>query len=173
MTSLYHDVIETPFGWMGVLASPAGLKRMTLPQPEPDGCVGLLGPEAASAEHSPERFEALAHKLRAYFGGGKVALAGEPIAIDDATPFMRAAWQACRSIPLGETRSYGWLAARAGAPKASRAAGQAMAKNRLPIVVPCHRVVAGDGGLRGFGEGAAQLDLKRRLLDLEAAAARR
>ena len=169
-TALYYDVIETPFGWMGALASSAGLRRTTLPQPQPDRCLALLGRDAATAEHSPYRFRALAGKLGCYFAGGEAALAGEPIAIDDAAPFTRAAWHSCRSIPSGETRSYGWLAARAGAPKASRAAGQAMARNRLPIVVPCHRVVAGDGGLRGFGEGAAQLDLKRRLLALEAGA---
>ena len=172
MSALYYDVIETPFGWMGLLVSPAGLRRTTLPQAEPDGCARLLGREAAIAEHNPERFEALALRLDSYFNGGAAALADEPIAIDDATRFTRAAWLACQSIPLGETRSYGWLAARAGSPNASRAAGQAMARNRLPIVVPCHRVIAGDGGLRGFGEGAAQLDLKRRLLDLEATAKR-
>ena len=71
------------------------------------------------------------------------------------------------TIPYGETRPYKWLAARAGRPNAPRAAGQSMARNRLPIVVPCHRVVASDGSLRGFGRDAAQLGLKQRLLDLE------
>ena len=73
-------------------------------------------------------------------------------------------WQATRSIPHGETRSYAWVAARAGNPLGARAAGQALGKNPLPVVVPCHRVVAADGGLGGFTGG---LYLKRKLLALE------
>ena len=90
------------------------------------------------------------------------------VAEHGATPFHRQAWQACMSIPFGETRTYKWLATQAGKPKAPRAAGQSMARNRLPIVVPCHRVIAADGGLRGFGAGATQLDLKQSLLSMEA-----
>ena len=92
---------------------------------------------------------------------------GHPVDIEDASPFYRAAWMACRSIPMGETRSYAWLAERAGRPGASRAAGQSMARNRLPIVIPCHRVIASDGGMGGFGSGTGELELKRWLLDLE------
>ncbi len=91
----------------------------------------------------------------------------EPIDVEDASPFMQAAWGACRRIPAGETRSYKWLAEQAGRPQAPRAAGQSMARNRLPIIIPCHRVIASDGSLRGFGTGASQLGLKQRLLDLE------
>lgn len=69
-------------------------------------------------------------------------------------------------IPTGETRSYGWLARKVGRPRAARAVGRAMATNPLPIVVPCHRVVASDGSLRGYGGGLA---MKAALLRLEGA----
>lgn len=171
MTARFYDIFETPFGWMGVLASPTGLRRTTLPQTSPDRCVQLLGPEADTATNTPERFEGLAGRLRRYFEGGYVTFADEPLDVSDASPFQLASWRACQSIPLGETRPYKWLAARAGSPNAPRAAGQCMARNRLPIIVPCHRVVASDGTLGGFGRDASQLGLKRRLLAMEAKAA--
>ena len=165
--TLYYDVFETPLGWMGLLASPRGLRRTTLPQSSPDECVALLGDEVEAAIQAPDRFEALRARLVRHLEGDTVSFADEPIDVDDATPFHRAAWRACQSIPGGETRSYKWLATRAGSPRSARAAGQSMARNRLPIVVPCHRVIASDGGLGGFGQGATRLDLKRLLLGME------
>jgi methylated-DNA-[protein]-cysteine S-methyltransferase len=169
MTALFYDIFHTSYGWMGVLASPKGLRFTSLPQASPDQCVEGLGTEVDSAANTPDRFEGLAGRLRRYFEGGHVSFADEPLDMSDASPFQVAAWRACQSIPLGETRAYKWLAARAGSPNAPRAAGQCMARNRLPIIVPCHRVIASDGTLGGFGRDASQLDLKMRLLEMEAA----
>ena len=70
-----------------------------------------------------------------------------------------------RCQPAGETQTYLWLAEKAGSPKAVRAAGQAMARNRVPLIIPCHRVIGRDGGLHGFaGPG---IGMKARLLELE------
>lgn len=167
-TALFFDVFDTAFGWMGALASPRGLTRTTLPQLTPEKCLAALGVEGLAASTSPGLFDDLRTRLRRYFHGEPVTFADAPVDVDDASPFMQAAWAACREIPRGETRSYKWLAARAGRPLAYRAAGQAMAGNRLPIVVPCHRVVGTDGCLVGFGRGTTQVGLKRRLLALEA-----
>ncbi len=170
MAHYQYDIFETPFGWVGALASSRGLRRTTLPQPTPDLCAEDLGAELEDAELAPERFTELRDKITRHFEGAPVSFEDEPIDVEDAAPFLRAAWAACRSIPPGETRSYGWIAARAGSARAPRAAGQSMARNRLPIIVPCHRVVASDGSLGGFGRGKTGLDLKRRLLELEASA---
>ena len=164
---LNYDIFETHLGWMGVLASNSGLRRTTLPQSSPDECFAQLGSEVEGASLSPERFEGLKHKLDQFFRGQTVTFDDEAIDTADASPFLRETWAACRSIPRGETRSYRWLSAQAGRPNAARAAGQSMARNRLPIIIPCHRVIAADGSLRGFGSGSSQLALKQRLLDLE------
>ncbi|MCK4262862.1 MAG: MGMT family protein, partial [Dehalococcoidia bacterium] len=84
-----------------------------------------------------------------------------------ASPFQRSVWDVCQSIPYGETRSYAWVAGKLGLPRAARAVGQALARNPVPIIVPCHRVIGSDGELVGFGGG---MDLKRLLLRIESEA---
>jgi len=80
------------------------------------------------------------------------------------TPFQLSVLRALQEVPYGETISYGELAQRIGRPNASRAVGAANARNPLPIVIPCHRVIGSNGSLVGFGGG---LEIKKRLLDLE------
>ncbi len=82
------------------------------------------------------------------------------------TPFQLSVLRALQEVPYGETISYRDLAQRIGRPKASRAVGAANARNPLPIVIPCHRVIGSDGSLVGFGGG---LEVKKKLLDLEKA----
>jgi methylated-DNA-[protein]-cysteine S-methyltransferase len=113
----------------------------------------------------PSRHPVVEH-LQAYF-------AGEPVTFDDvdldfswATPFQTGVADALRAIPFGETVTYGELAALAGHPNAQRAAGTFCARNRFPLFVPCHRVVAADG-LGSYG--SLGLEYKRRLLELEGA----
>ena len=170
MTARRYDVFDTPFGWMGALASPTGLTRTTLPLPTPEDCFSALGLEHPGLAREPKLFASLKDTLVRYFDGEPVSFDGQRIDLANAGPFLLASWTACRSIPRGETRTYSWLAEQAGRPRAYRAAGQSMARNRLPIVIPCHRVVGSDGSLTGFGREASQLDLKRRLLALESAA---
>jgi methylated-DNA-[protein]-cysteine S-methyltransferase len=112
----------------------------------------------------PDALRARVERWLAHAGDGF-----DDIATPDGTPFQRACWEACRRIPRGETRTYAWLAAAAGSPAAVRAAGQAMRRNPLPIVVPCHRVVASGGRPGGFSGscGAESLAIKRRLQQVE------
>jgi len=117
----------------------------------------------------------LVERLTRYFAGdGEVDFADVPTPA--GPPFFRRCWGACRRIPRGETRSYAWLAREAGGDAtAARAAGQAMRRNPLPVIVPCHRVVASDGRLHGYagsinGEGP-ETALKAALLELEGALA--
>ena len=152
---------------MGLLASDTGLRRTTLPQKNPDECLRLLCLRQQSAIRDPVRFSPLTLKINGYFSGAPVVLACERMDIVDVGLFTREVWHVCRSIPVGETRSYSWLAAKVGVPRGARAVGQAMARNLLPIVIPCHRVVSKNGKLGGFGSKSSMVGLKRRLLELE------
>ncbi len=108
----------------------------------------------------PER---LAGQFSGYFGG-TLRQFDYPLALTGGTGFERKIWLSLLEIPYGQTRSYKWIAERAGRPGASRAAGQALSKNPLPIILPCHRVIESGGGPGGYSPSP---EIKRRLLDME------
>jgi methylated-DNA-[protein]-cysteine S-methyltransferase len=108
----------------------------------------------------------LADRLREFALGEPIDFSDVSVDTRGATSFQRRVIDACREIPWGETRSYGQLAAKVGRPGAARAVGAVMAANRVPLVVPCHRVVAASGGLGGFSAPQGLL-MKRRLLAAE------
>lgn len=159
---MYYAVFETTGGWLAALATPHGLRRLTLPAPDAATARAALAPPSTAREDAACLSD-LIDDLRRYFNGQAVDFKVS-LDLDQGTPFQRQVWQATRRIPSGSTRSYGWLASQTGRPRAARAVGQAMARNPVPIVVPCHRVVGGHG-LGGFSGG---LDTKRWLLAMEA-----
>ncbi len=107
-------------------------------------------------------FDGLKSQLRDYFKGRRRQF-NLPLA-PHGTAFQRKVWRALRNIPYGETVSYGDIAREVGNPQAVRAVGGANARNPIPIIIPCHRVIGSDGALTGFGGG---LKIKQCLLDLE------
>ena len=107
-------------------------------------------------------FKTAKAQLKAYFSG-KNDRFDLPLA-PQGTPFQQRVWQTLRTIPYGSVVSYGWVAEHIGNPKAVRAVGGANARNPLPVVIPCHRVIGSNGTLTGFGGG---LDVKARLIELE------
>ena len=111
----------------------------------------------------------LIEQLHGYFDGTFIGKFDVPL--PSSTPFTSRCWEACRNIPYGSTISYAELASKVNSPKASRAAGQAMKRNPMPIITPCHRVVASTGKLHGFAgktnPNSEELRRKRFLLDLE------
>jgi methylated-DNA-[protein]-cysteine S-methyltransferase len=119
-----------------------------------------------AVEDQPDGIIDVVDRLTAYAAGE--ALDFDDVRVDERhlTDFGRKIQRACRRIPRGQTRSYGELAAICGSPGAARAVGQAMAKNRYPLVVPCHRVLASGGRIGGFSSPQG-LTMKHRLLMLE------
>ena len=156
---LFYSVFHTPAGWMGSIGSIGGLRRVVLPRVSSGEVRELLGTDAVPA---PDSCTDLKERLRAYFSGCRVGFPDKPD-FSGATPFQREVWRVARLIPYGQTRSYQWVAAQTGKPGAARAVGQALGKNPLPIIVPCHRVVAHDG-IGGFSGG---IEMKKYLLCLE------
>jgi methylated-DNA-[protein]-cysteine S-methyltransferase len=163
---LRYTVADVGAGWVGLLGSGSGLLKVTLPQASAEEAERLLGDRLRGAARSDGSFSDLVERLRSYFAGQRVAFDDE-LDLAAATPFQGEVWRLARLIPYGQTRSYRWLAERLAKAGAGRAVGQALARNPLPIVVPCHRVVAQDGKLGGYSGG---LDRKRFLLRLESAA---
>ena len=119
-------------------------------------------PTRTGWSENPTAFYGVVEQLQAYFAG---ELTDFELELDmQGTEFQRRVWQALRTIPFGETRSYGEIAAQVGAPGAARAVGLANGHNPIAIIVPCHRVIGASGNLTGYGGG---LDRKRSLLALE------
>ena len=160
-------MFDTPFGRIGVVATARGIRQVVLP---PNVECQMLNAKCQSRtlRRGSAAAEALAaraeREIRDYLAGRRRTFA-VAVDLDAVPPFQRKALAAVGKVPYGKTVTYGELARRVGRPRAARAVGQAMAHNPVPLVVPCHRVVASGGGLGGFGGG---LDLKRRLLALEA-----
>jgi methylated-DNA-[protein]-cysteine S-methyltransferase len=113
-------------------------------------------------EHDAVAFPDAVEQLESYFAGDRFEFDIELELI--GTPFQRSVWAALLTIPYGETRSYGEIAAQIGSPGAFRAVGLANGHNPIGIIVPCHRVIGSNGSLTGYGGG---LDRKRALLALE------
>ena len=164
MSEYKYHLLQLDPGWIGLVAGRKGLRRATL-KPTPQEVMEDLGADAEGAEHDPEFFSETMDRLVRYAEGDLSALDDIELDLEGTPPFFRAAWDACRRIPPGETRSYRWLAVEAGSPQAMRAAGQAMARNRFSLIIPCHRVVSSDGGLGGYGGGG--LGVKAKLLQME------
>ena len=161
------EVFETAWGWMGLAWRGGRLCRVLLPRRR-----RRLSEEARSLGFGTTTGakSRLARQLVRYFAGERVEMSA-PLQFPPASPFRRRVWEVTAAVPYGAVLTYGEVAARAGRPKAARAVGQALARNPLPLVVPCHRVVAADGGLGGFsGEGGVRV--KRELLELEGGGAR-
>lgn len=152
---------------MGVLASETGLLRVTFPRDSASEAEEQLGGSINQADNSSQLFEDLIKRLGAYYDGHQVDFP-DKLDLSAATAFQREVWAASRLIPYGETRSYTWVAEQIGKPKAVRAVGQALGRNPLPVIVPCHRVLAIDGAIGGFSGG---LEMKRFLLRLERSSA--
>jgi methylated-DNA-[protein]-cysteine S-methyltransferase len=135
-----------------------------------DVLVGLWLPtEVRHRRHDvddvPPVLKETADQLEAYFAGERTEF---DVSMElDGTPFQREVWSELSRIPYGETISYGELARRVGRPSAPRAVGQANGRNPIPIIVPCHRVLASNG-IGGYGGG---LKVKRALLAVEGVAA--
>ena len=181
-------IFKTPWGRVAVAARPEGIVRLVLPgprrRPSPSTVKktpGVFFTQTPAVLGSRTPFSSKKRHLVSFFVARRLAIRAErevrqylagrrrrftvPVDLSGLPAFQRRVLETLRRVPYGRTITYGRLASEAGRPRAARAVGQAMAHNPVPLIVPCHRVVASSGGLGGFGGGLA---LKRRLLALEA-----
>jgi methylated-DNA-[protein]-cysteine S-methyltransferase len=166
LVDITYSSIESPFGALLAASSRRGLVRLAFPEESLDtvleGVARALSPRILEA---PARLDPVRRELDEYFAGRLTSFR----ATLDWTlvgPFARKVLRATAAIPYGGVLSYQQVAAEAGSPRGSRAAGNALGSNPIPIVIPCHRVLRSGGALGGYGGG---LDRKRWLLELEGA----
>lgn len=163
LTPLYF-IYDSPLGEISAALGSNGITDLAI------GAEPGLFLERAAARFKaapvfePAGFHSLRAELDAYFRGETVSFSQE---LDlRGSLFEMRVWHAIMEIPRGETRSYAWVAERAGSPGGARATGGACGRNPVPIICPCHRVVRADGGLGGYTGG---LDIKTGLLRIEGA----
>jgi methylated-DNA-[protein]-cysteine S-methyltransferase len=167
MTTTRHTVFLTDLGWLGVTISQRGILRLAFDQPTPGAAWRALGmPPAGRPDDHPLLVE-LQERLCRFAQGQPEDLAELPIDWSGLSRFQVRVLEACRRIAWGQTRSYGQLAQEVGSPRAARAVGGVMSRNRVPLIIPCHRVVGSGGALGGFSSRSG-LRMKRRLLRMEA-----
>jgi len=165
--TIYYCPLPTPIGRVFVAAGEAGLVRLSFRQSEASFVAELGRRLGADVVRSPARTADIVHQLRAYFAGERRSF-DVRLDLRHTTPFQRRVLLAAARVPAGQVVSYGEIARRIGQPQGSRAVGQALGQNPVPIVIPCHRVIAAGGRIGGYTGG---LGIKRKLLRLEGALA--
>lgn len=160
----YYDIINTQFGWVGVVMNGDKISQLILPQPDKSDIEVFIKNQNCNEDLSSGVVDAfIRDQISAYFNG---TLTEFDLLVDysDATDFEKQVWEAAREIPYGTTVSYMQLAEMIGNRKACRAVGNALGRNPVPVIVPCHRILRSNGSLGGFSAG---LPWKKILLDLE------
>lgn len=158
---MLYTTLDSPIGELLLLGDAAALRGLYM-QDAPN-------PRRVSSawRRAPERFAEETEQLGDYFDGRRTSFE-LPLALR-GTPFQLRVWEALQEIGYGETMGYGELARHIGRPGAARAVGLANGSNPVAVIVPCHRVIAADGGIGGYGGGVQR---KRLLLELEARTSR-
>ena len=171
MTTPGYALFPTAIGVCGLAWNERGISRVVFPETSEAATRARLTrrvPDVREAAPPPAIAEAIA-AITALLDTGRADLSAIALDMDSVDTEERAILEAARTVPPGSTVTYGELAARIGQPRATREVGQAMARNRFPIVVPCHRVLAAGGGFGGFSAPGG-LESKALLLTIERAA---
>lgn len=161
--SAEYQLLKTRCGWLAAAYTVRGILALTLPVEDADRALAALRCRIVASLARGHGHGRLARDLDRYFRGESVSF-DCPLDLTGATRFQLGVWAALRGIPYGATRSYREVARSVGMPHAARAVGQAVGANPIPLLIPCHRVVASDGSLGGYAWG---LTWKRRLLQVE------
>jgi methylated-DNA-[protein]-cysteine S-methyltransferase len=162
----YH-LFDTKLGVAGIAWSEDGITRFRLPDPDRAAAERDLKPKGAAAEPPPP-IAAIVDEAKRYFAGERIDFSAIKLDLKNVEPFRRTIYDALRKVGFGETVTYGELAKRAGAnePQAAQDVGVAMARNPVPLIIPCHRVLAAGGKLGGFS-APGRTEAKQRMLALE------
>ena len=158
-------IFRTPWGWMGVSETMKGINAVVLPKASRQAVLSELGfPSAESLEgRASSRLREAQAQLTNYLAGTRHSF-DLSLDLSRGTSFQQKVWRTLLRVSYGRLRSYQWVAVRVGGSQYARAVGNAVGANPMPIVIPCHRIVAQDTSIGGFSCG---LPMKRKLLALE------
>lgn len=159
---LAYDRLDSPVGPLYVVVSPRGLVRINFGGSE-EAIAALARMQGVRVYRDAAKVRAYAAQLREYFAGERREF-DLPVDLPGLSPFSRQVLQATAAIPFGRLVTYREIAMEIGQPGATRAVGNALGRNPVPIVIPCHRVVRSGGAIGGYGGGLA---IKWRLLEIE------
>lgn len=167
LSAMHYHLFDTAIGRCGIAWSDRGVTRFQLPMSDPNATEQRIG-RNATPQIPPPAIAAAIEEAKRYFAGERIDFSTVPVDLGRVEPFQRSIYDALRKVGFGETVTYGELAKRAGvtAPQAAQDVGVAMARNPVPLIIPCHRVLAAGGKIGGFSApGGAET--KQRMLALE------
>ncbi|MFH1335474.1 MAG: methylated-DNA--[protein]-cysteine S-methyltransferase [Candidatus Zixiibacteriota bacterium] len=161
---IYYNTFKSSIGEILATKTEKGLSFISFPKNTWEKFLSALNKDRSiDLIKNGNKFSSLDKSFKAYFSGRKVNFR-EKLDLTGGTDFQKRVWKAMLQIPYGETRSYGWLAQKAGGRNKARAAGTACGANPIPIVIPCHRVIKSDKTIGGYSGG---LGFKKKLLQIE------
>lgn len=167
MEGKYYTIFKTRWGYTGLLGTKDVISRFCLPLPTIQAVKKILLEHKPAPQNTPNYQIKLQKRITAYFEGTYEDFQGVEVDLSQMTDFSRKILKTCRTIPYGKTFSYEKLAKSAKKPKAIRAAASTMAKNPIPLIIPCHRVIRKNGQPGQFSAPGGT-KLKQKLLNLEA-----
>jgi methylated-DNA-[protein]-cysteine S-methyltransferase len=167
---IIYSIFDTAFGLCGIAGTRRGIIRLVLPGMAEDEIISAISSELGG--QSSELLSDINRSLRdveksvkRYFNGERCDFVF-PVDLSHCTEFQRKVYKVTRNIPYGEVKTYKWIAERLAISDAARAVGNALSKNPIPLIIPCHRVIKEDGKMGGF-TAPGGIDLKVRMLKME------
>jgi methylated-DNA-[protein]-cysteine S-methyltransferase len=165
MSADYYAILKTSLGWCGIIYGRHGLIKIYLPGIKKEKLKKNIHSYSKSIVEHRGRIKILVRNICSYFKGKNVRL-NLPVDMKTMTEFEKKVYKQAMKIPFGKVKSYKWIAEKAGVPNGARAVGNALSKNPVPLIIPCHRVIKSDGRLGGYSAPGGIL-MKRKMLSIE------
>jgi methylated-DNA-[protein]-cysteine S-methyltransferase len=166
MKNLYYNIFKTHWGWFGLLGNDDGIIRTCLPMTNKEGVKSRLLSDISNAIPSKTAFSGLKKRIQGYYEGKKIDFSRTKVSLEGFTEFQRQVLMTLKTVRYGNKVSYGQLAQMSNNPSTARAIGSVMAKNPMPLIIPCHRVIKADGAIGQFSAPGG-VQTKKRMLELE------
>ena len=164
---MFYYTFNTQIGWITAISSNSGIMKISLPERSSKISISQFKNEIDLYEFDSSKFKEITEKIQSYFEGHLIDFTDIAIDFSQMSNFQKITLNQCRRIKIGETKSYKWLAEKINKPKAYRAIGNALSKNPIPIIIPCHRIIYSNGNYGGYMGKMKKVSFKKKLLEIE------